>query len=114
MRRTCPAVTGAGRAQVITHFAREVDSPMTVALLLDVSGSVAGIIGTEKAAAARFFDEVLRPGDRALLVGFANLIAVWQDLTTSIERLQRALQRAGPFADPAAIPEVRPRGGTLL
>ena len=103
-----------GKRQVITHFAREVDSPMTVALLLDVSGSVAGIIGTEKAAAARFFDEVLRPGDRALLVGFADLIAVWQELTTSIERLQRALQRAGPFADPAGNPEVRPRGGTLL
>jgi Ca-activated chloride channel family protein len=103
-----------GKRQVITHFAREVDSPMTVALLLDVSGSVAGIIGTEKAAAARFFDEVLRPGDRALLVGFANLIAVWQELTPSTERLQRALARAGPFALPAGNPEIRPRGGTLL
>src|ERR1019366_7140924 len=103
-----------GTRQVITHFAREVDSPMTVALLLDVSGSVAGIMGTEKAAAARFFDQVLRPPDRALLVGFANLIAVWQELTTSTERLQRALQRAGPFALPAGNSEIRPRGGTLL
>jgi VWFA-related protein len=103
-----------GKRQTITHFAREVDSPMTVALLLDVSGSVAGIIGTEKAAAARFFDEVLRPGDQALLVGFASLIAVWQELTPSIEPLQRALQRAGPIAVPADNPEIRPRGGTLL
>ena len=103
-----------GKRQAITHFAREVDSPITVALLLDVSASVAGIIGTEKAAAARFFDEVLRPGDQALLVGFANLIAVWQDLTPFIEPLQRALERAGPFALPAGNPEIRPRGGTLL
>src|SRR5438309_5778977 len=70
-----------GKRQEITHFAREVDTPMTVALLLDVSGSAANIIGTEKAAAQRFFEEVLRPGDRGMLVGFAQRIAVWQDLT---------------------------------
>lgn len=103
-----------GKRQPITHFAREVDSPMTVALLLDVSGSVSNIIGTEKAAAERFFDEVLRPGDQALLVGFAHLIAVWQELTPSKERLQSALQRAGPGALPTGNPEIRPRGGTLL
>jgi VWFA-related protein len=103
-----------GKRQTITHFAREVDSPMTVALLLDVSGSVAGIIGTEKAAAARFLDEVLLPGDQALLVGFASLIAVWQELTPSKERLQRALERAGPLDLPAGSPEARPRGATLL
>lgn len=103
-----------GKRQPITHFAREVDSPMTVALLLDVSGSVAQIIGTEKAAAERFFDEVLRPGDQALLVGFAQVIAVWQELTPSKERLHSALERAGPGALPTGDPEIRPRGGTLL
>src|SRR5436190_3892538 len=72
-----------GKVQPLTHFAREVDSPMTVALMIDVSGSVSSIIGIEKAAAARFLDEVLRAGDRSLLVGFAQLIAVWQDLTES-------------------------------
>lgn len=68
-----------GRRQEIRHFACEIDSPMTLALLLDVSGSVANIIGTEKEAAARFFSEVLRPSDKALLAGFAELIAVWQE-----------------------------------
>jgi VWFA-related protein len=102
------------RRQEIRHFAREVDSPLTVALLLDVSGSVSAIIGTEKAAASRFFAEVLRPGDRALLVGFAQLIAVWQDFTPSAERLAEALDRAGPFVMPSGQTEYRPRGGTLL
>jgi Ca-activated chloride channel family protein len=102
-----------GKRQTITHFAREVDSPMTVALLLDVSGSVAAIIGTEKTAAGRFFDEALRPGDQALLVGFAQQIAVLQELTPSKERLQASLERAGPGALPVDS-EVRPRGGTLL
>jgi VWFA-related protein len=103
-----------GRRQEIRHFAREVDSPLTVALLLDVSGSVSAIIGTEKTAAARFFSEVLRPGDKALLVGFAQLIAVWQDFTPSAARLADALERAGPFVTPPGQSEYRPRGGTLL
>lgn len=104
-----------GRRQEISHFAREVDSPLTVALMVDVSGSVANIIGTEKAAAARFFSEVLRPSDKAMLVGFAQLIAVWQDLTSSPANLEAALDRAGPFAMmPARTWEARPRGGTLL
>ncbi|MCU1234935.1 MAG: von Willebrand factor, type [Candidatus Solibacter sp.] len=103
-----------GTRQEITHFAREVDTPMTVALLLDVSGSVSNIIGTEKTAGQRFFDEVLRPADRALLVGFADRIAVWQDLTGSKPLLQDALERAGPYALPTVNREVRSRGGTLL
>jgi VWFA-related protein len=102
-----------GKRQPITHFAREVDTPMTVALLLDVSGSVAAIIGTEKTAAQRFFDEVLRAGDKSLLVGFASQIAVWQDLTGSKGLLQDALERAGPHALPSGT-EFQPRGGTLL
>jgi VWFA-related protein len=104
-----------GRPQPVTHFAREVDSPLTVALLLDVSGSVSEIIGTEKAAAGRFFAEVLRPTDQALLAGFAQYVAVWQDLTPSGPDLQDALGKAQPFErgiDPNA--GVRPRGGTLL
>ena len=103
-----------GKRQLLSHFAREVDSPMTVALMLDVSGSVSSIIGVEKSAAARFLGEVLRPGDKSLLVGFAQLIAVWQDLTESKEDMSQALEQAGPGALPSGNPELRPRGGTLL
>ena len=103
-----------GKIQEITHFARDVDSPMTVALLLDVSGSVANIIATEKTAGQRFFEDVIRAGDQAMLVGFADRIAVWQDLTGSKALLQEALERAGPHALPAGDAETRARGGTLL
>jgi VWFA-related protein len=103
-----------GKRQTITHFAREVDSPMTVALLLDVSGSVRNVLGEEKSAAARFFEEVLRPGDQAMLVGFAQMIAVWVDLTPSKTELLESLKVAGPDALPPGEIEMRPRGGTLL
>jgi len=105
-----------GKEQPITHFARQVDTPVTVALLLDVSGSVTSVLGEEKAAAKRFFAEVMRPGDRAMLVGFAQLIDVWQDLALSPDVLNQALdEKAGPFEITAAqVLETTPRGGTLL
>ncbi|HEV2446527.1 MAG TPA: VWA domain-containing protein, partial [Candidatus Sulfopaludibacter sp.] len=104
-----------GKRQPISMFARQADTPLTVALLLDVSGSVQLILGSEKAAARRFFAEALRPGDRALLVGFAQLIAVWQDLTPSVDALQAALEKAGPFQrSDASTMGGTPRGGTLL
>lgn len=104
-----------GKPQQITHFARQVDTPITVALLLDVSGSVTTVLGAEKAAAKRFFTEMMRPGDRAMLVGFAQLIAVWQDLAGTPAPLDEALDKAGPFEVTASQAlETRPRGGTLL
>ena len=106
------AVLDNGRRQTITHFARQADSPLTVAVMLDVSPSVVNILDTEKAAAGQFFANVLRPGDQALLVGFAQYVLVWQDLTSSRERLQGALDRAGPMAPLAEGPAAR--GGTLL
>lgn len=104
-----------GHPRPITHFAAEVSSPLTVALLLDVSVSVAAIIPDEKAAAAHFFAEVLRPGDQAMLAGFAQHIAVWQDLTPSVPYVQAALDRAEPFR-PSREDPLGPlaRGGTLL
>src|SRR5579862_3549309 len=43
-----------GRRQELRYFARDTDLPLTVALLIDVSGSVRGWIDTEKDAAAKF------------------------------------------------------------
>ncbi len=100
-----------GRPREITHFAREADSPLIVALLLDVSGSVSGILTTEKTAARRFFAEVMRPGDQALLAGFAESIGVWQELTRS---LATALGALGRIAYLGAEPGTRPGAGTRL
>jgi Ca-activated chloride channel family protein len=103
-----------GRPRPITHFTREVDTPLTVAMLIDVSGSVHNVIDAEKLAAKRFFTEVLRPTDKAMLTGFAELIVVWQDLTSAMPDLQSALDQAGPFNHMLRPAEARPRGGTLL
>ena len=98
-----------GKRQPIRLFAREVDSPLTVALLLDTSGSVAPFIEAEKATAARFFREFLRPGDSALVAGFAGRVALWRDFTASPAALERAL-----YTQAEALPKRPGRGGTLL
>src|SRR5260370_23999082 len=82
-----------GKPQQIRYFTRETNLPLTVALLLDVSGSVQRFVELEKNTAARFLETVLRPDDQALLMGFSSTIILWQDLTPSGPRLNAALQR---------------------
>jgi len=102
-----------GKPRPITHFAADTDSPLTVALMVDVSGSVSSILETERAAARRFLEEVLRPGDQAMIGGFSSTIPIWQDLTASMPQLREALSLVSAASD-YATEGVHPRGGTLL
>jgi VWFA-related protein len=88
-----------GAPQTIRYFARDRDLPLTIALLVDVSGSVNRFVQSEKATAVRFFKEVLRPGDRAMLTGFSSTVALWRDFTAEVTELQAALEQmhAIPF-----------------
>lgn len=103
-----------GRKQQIRYFSRETDLPLTIALLMDVSGSVREAIAAERVAAGRFFDAVLRPTDHALLLGFSSTLVLWQDFTASTERLRGALAQlhAIPFHGLPALG--LPMPGTLL
>jgi VWFA-related protein len=103
-----------GRRQEIRYFARETDLPLTVALLVDVSGSVRRVIEDERDAAGQFFDAVLRPTDHALLLGFSSTMVLWQDFTSSSALLRQGLAalRAVPFR---GLPrDSQPMPGTLL
>ncbi len=88
-----------GGVQQIRYFARDTDLPLTVALLVDVSGSVRKFVQAEKSAAVQFLREVLRPDDQALLTGFSSTIVQWQDFTSSVPLLESALgtMHAVPF-----------------
>jgi len=103
-----------GRRQEIRYFARDTDLPLTVALLVDVSGSVRALIEAEKDAAAKFFEAVIRPSDQALLVGFSSSIVLWQDLTPSLQRLSAALSRLRAVPFHGLPPQGLPMPGTLL
>lgn len=103
-----------GHRQKIRYFARETDLPLTIAMLMDVSGSVREAIPAERVAAERFFDQVIRPTDHALLLGFSSTMVLWQDFTSSTEKLRGALEalHAVPFR--GLPPLGQPMPGTLL
>lgn len=103
-----------GQPQQIRYFAQDTDLPLTVALLLDVSGSVRWFVEDEKRTAAKFLEQVLRPDDRALLVGFSSTIVLWQDLTSSPQLLAEALQRLRSIPFKGLPPLGFPMPSTLL
>lgn len=103
-----------GSPQQIRYFAQETDMPLTVALLVDVSGSVRSFVTDEKGAAIRFFQQVLRPTDQAMLVGFSSTIVLWQDLTSSTRLLAAALQKLRPVSFRGLPAADQPMPSTLL
>ncbi|MGA2037660.1 MAG: VWA domain-containing protein [Bryobacteraceae bacterium] len=81
-----------GHAQVIRYFARETDLPLTLGLLVDTSGSQRTVIGDERDASRRFFEQVLREDrDLAFLIHFDKEVELLQDLTPSRAKLEKAL-----------------------
>lgn len=101
------------RRQEIRYFAREADLPLTVALLVDVSGSMRGFIDEEKEAAAEFLQTVLRPSDQAILLGFSSTVILWQDFASSPQVLRSALARLRPIPF-KGLPAQGPMPSTLL
>src|SRR3954470_23208791 len=54
-----------GKPQTIKYFTRETDLPLTIGLLIDVSGSQRNVLDNEREAASQFFSQVLRKKDEA-------------------------------------------------
>ena len=81
-----------GRAQVISYFSQESDLPLTLGLLVDTSGSQRRLIGEERSASYRFFEQVLRPEkDVAFVIHFDFETELLQDITSSRKLLEQAL-----------------------
>jgi len=77
--------------QEIKYFTRETDLPLTIGLLVDVSGSQRNLIEIERRAAASFFSAVLRKKDVAFLISFGADSELLQDITGSPRLLQQGL-----------------------
>ncbi len=80
------------KPQEIFSFERQTDLAITIAMLIDISGSEAYTLPMEKAAGARFFQKVLRPRkDLGAVVTFEGEAELVQNLTSDADKLQRAL-----------------------
>jgi len=85
-----------GRDQEIRYFSRQNDLPLTVGLIVDTSPSEANMLEMEKKASRVFLSHLLRPDtDKAFLIQFNNEIELLQDVTSSMDELESALNHMG-------------------
>jgi Ca-activated chloride channel family protein len=103
-----------GKPQQITYFSQGSDVPLTLALMVDTSGSQRSYIADEIAASRLFFRTMLKqPEDRAVLVQFDDHVLQLAKLTTNATTLEHAL--AYLSQDHSAYASfIRGGGGTLL
>lgn len=96
-----------GQPQTIRYFSAESDLPLTLGLLVDTSGSTRNVLGDERSASYRFFDQVLREDkDQAFVIHFDSEVELLQDLTNSRTKLDKALDQLQ-----AAQPQMQRRDG---
>jgi VWFA-related protein len=85
------AVEEDGRKQDISHFAREQELPLTMAVLVDISPSVEQVFETEKRTAAGFLDSIITPRDLALVISFDRHVTLSHDYSEDVGSLTRAI-----------------------
>jgi VWFA-related protein len=91
------------RQQLITSFVSETNLPLTVALLVDTSGSIREKLRFEQEAAIEFFHSSIRRGqDKALVISFDSGVDLVQDFTDDPDTLSQA------------VGKIRAGGGTSL
>ncbi|MGH9752820.1 MAG: VWA domain-containing protein, partial [Blastocatellia bacterium] len=113
-----------GRPQEIFTFKRELDLPLTMAILVDVSGSERFTLPHLKDAGGRFVDSVIRSGkDTVAVLKFEGEATVMQELTSNPKRVRKALEEIAFVAPPpvsiygGATPPINPnsrQGSTAI
>jgi Ca-activated chloride channel family protein len=101
-----------GKPQQIRYFSEGSDLPLTLALLVDTSGSQRNYIADEVKASETFFRTMLqRPEDRATLVQFDMNVLQLHAMTNSVDELENSLGLLA-LAHPSAL--THHTGGTML
>ncbi len=108
-----------GKPQEIKYFTKETDLPLTIGLLVDVSGSQRNLIDIERNAASQFFSQVLGKKDEAFLISFGEEAELLQDYTNSGRLLSEGLNRLRVNSGvsgigPGPVPTASQPRGTVL
>lgn len=85
-----------GRPQTIAVFERDTSVPLAIVLAVDLSGSTYKDFASERRAAGQFVRDVLRPQDRADLLGFSDSAQEVTGFTADAKRLAGGLSRLRP------------------
>lgn len=90
-----------GKTQEIVAFSRQVDLPMSLAILIDTSISQQRTLPEEKAAAISFVESFIRPAkDEVAVISFTGESTLEQGMTNNLQRLRRAIDKV-EFVPPA-------------
>jgi len=92
-----------GVEQKVEFFSRETDVPITLAMLMDTSGSMYRILGAEQETASRFVRQVLRRKDEAEVMSFDTDVDLLADFTEDPSMLDDAIHRARINVDASGI-----------
>ncbi|HKX26453.1 MAG TPA: VWA domain-containing protein [Blastocatellia bacterium] len=93
LRREDFEVLEDGVPQEIANFTREAEQPLQLVLLFDSSLSVSQKLNFERRAAAKFFERVMRPQDRAALFAVSTDVAILQEFTGQVPVLVNAMKQ---------------------
>jgi VWFA-related protein len=120
-------LTEDGKPEEIRYFTKETDLPLTVGLIVDMTPSESNMLAVERRTSLAFLNQMLRPEkDKAFLIQFNDEVELLQDLTSSREKLEAALNgleqspredgrgaggRANGRGAPSGGPDATGRGG---
>ena len=91
-----------GQPQQISSFTKQIDLPLSLAILIDTSLSQERTLPEEKAAAISFLESVVRPTkDEVSIVSFTGESTLEQGMTNNMNRLRRAVDRVS-FVPPSS------------
>lgn len=83
-----------GKEQEISTFSRQVDLPLSLAILIDTSQSQERTLPEEKAAAITFLETVVRPAkDEVCVITFTGETTLELGMTNNLARLRRAVDQ---------------------
>jgi VWFA-related protein len=109
-----------GVEQKIAYFSKDMNLPITLAILIDTSGSMQNILGAEQDAASRFVRTVMRKKDEAIVISFDFDVNLLADFTEDSAVLDRGIHSAtisaassGGVVTPGTVPQGQ-NGGTDL
>jgi Ca-activated chloride channel family protein len=98
-----------GVPQKIAFFAHSVDVPLTLGLVVDMSGSQGSFLKPHEKDLRTFLKEALGPKDRAFLLCFGNHLRLLADYSTPEQDLAGVLAAFDHGKDTSIYPELGPK-----
>ena len=103
-----------GKEQTISFFSKDMTDPITLAMMIDSSGSQVDLLDAEKQTASRFLRDILHKDDLAMVVSFDTQVNLLADFTDDQQILHSAIEKAEINAPPDLGPTNLNQQGTVL